>query len=300
MRKHDREVLRRFFAALALLVAIIVVAVACSSSSGQKTLYIGGIPDQDISTLEVRFDKLAEYLSEETGVPVKYLPSVDYSAVVTGFRNNDVQLAWYGGLTGVQARLAVPGAKALAQRAIDQRFTSVFIAHVGSGITSLADLEGRSFTFGSESSTSGHLMPRFFMTEAGLDPEADFSQLSYSGSHDRAWKLVEAGSFDAGALNANVWAARVLEGKVDLSKVDAFFTTPSYFDYHWVARPDLDDVYGKGFTQRLTNALLALDASNGGADQEIMDAFQASIFVPTTNEKYQAIESVARSLGIIE
>ncbi len=280
------------------MVAVALGVAACSS--GGDVFFIGGIPDQDVSVLEERFEKLAQYLSDETGVEVRYVPSVAYSAVVTAFRGGDIQLAWYGGLTGVQARLAVPGAQAIAQREADERFRTVFVARPGSGITSLGDLRGKSVSFGSPSSTSGHLMPRHFLAEAGVDPDEDFSVLNYSGSHDKTWKLVESGAYDAGALNAVVWETRVAQGAIDTSKVDVFYTTPPYADYHWLVRPDLDDRYGEGVTEKMRQALLALDAGEGGRQQAIMDAFQADRFIPTANEKYEAIEEIARQLGIIE
>ena len=285
--------------ATAAIVAAALLTVACGKFDA-PALYIGGIPDQDVSILEARFKLLAEYLSDETGADVRYLPSHSYAALVTGWRNDEVHFAWYGGLTGVQARLAVAGSKAVAQRITDENFTSAFVAAPDSGITSLDDLRGRTFTFGSESSTSGHLMPRFFLSEVGIDPERDFAGVAYSGSHDATWKQVEAGAVEAGALNANVWNTRLRNGDVDLAKVDVFFTTPGYVDYHWVVRPGLDAVHGDGFTQRLVDAVLKLDATNGGREREIMDAFQAERFIPTTNENYQPIETIARDLGLIE
>ena len=293
-----RRYFRRPLAAVAVIAAALLVA-GCGRGD-EPALYIGGIPDQDISVLEARFKLLAEYLSEETGADVRYLPSHSYAALVTGWRNDEVQFAWYGGLTGVQARLAVPGSNAVAQRVTDEDFKSVFVAAPDSGIAGFDDLRGRTFTFGSESSTSGHLMPRFFLSEAGIDPERDFTGVAYSGSHDATWKQVEAGAVEAGALNANVWDTRVRDGAVDRTKVEVFFITPGYVDYHWVVRPGLDDVYGGGFTKRLVDAILKLDAANGGRDQEIMDAFQAERFIPTTNENYRPIETIARSLELIK
>ena len=289
--------LARFSAAVFLISALLAVA-ACAEDQ-QPVLYVGGIPDQDVAVLEARFNLLAEHIGEETGVDVRYLPSQSYSALVTGWDNNDVQLAWYGGLTGVQARLAVPGSEAVAQRSTDENFTSVFVAAPDSGIASLADLKGCTFTFGSESSTSGNLMPRFFLAQEGIVPEADFKSVAYSGSHDATWKQVEAGAVEAGALNANVWKTRLEQGDIDTSRVTAFYTSPGYVDYHWVVRPGLDEVYGAGFTQRVVDALLKLNAANGGRDQEIMNAFQADRFIPTTNENYLPIENIARELGLI-
>jgi phosphonate transport system substrate-binding protein len=277
-----------------------LAASACGGGErGDRTLYIGGIPDQDVSLLEARFDGLADYLSRETGLDVRYLPSVNYAAVVTGFRNDDIQLAWYGGLTGVQARIAVPDAVAIAQRPRDAEFRSVFIKRKGLDFTGLAELEGRTFTFGSESSTSGYLMPLFFLSEAGVGV-GDLKSFSFSSSHDTTWKLVEAGSFDGGALNAAIWGQRVADGEIDLDRVEVFFTTPAYVDYHWVARGDLDANYGAGTTEKLTQALLGLGRSGDPVEAEILAAFQDEGFVPTRNENYEAIERVARELGIID
>ena len=270
-----------------------------STSSGD-TLYIGGIPDQDVAVLEERFNKLSQYLTEQTGITVEYLPSADYAAVVTAFRNGDIDLAWYGGLTGVQARLAVDGAVAIVQREADEAFHSVFVAAPDSGIASLENLAGKRFSFGSESSTSGNLMPRFYLKEAGLDPDEDFSAVTYSGSHDATWKLVEAGTVDAGALNASVWNQRVQAGEVDETKVAVFHTTPPYYDYHWVAQPDLDSDFGDGTTQKIVDAMLAIDPANGGIEQEIYAAFEESKFIATQNSNYDAIEDIGRELGLIE
>lgn len=282
--------------ALALLLAV----AGCASTKAGQTMYIAGIPDQDVAVLEQRFNSIAEYLTQETGITVKYVPTIDYAAVVTGFRQGDIQMAWYGGLTGVQARLAVPNAQAIAQRPQDEKFTSVFIVQKGLGVKSLTNLKGRSFTFGSESSTSGHLMPRYFLTQAGVDPEKDFSRVNYSGSHDTTIKLVEAGSFQAGALNVDVWNSRVREGKVDTSKVEAFLHTQPYYDYHWVIRGDVDQKYGEGISEKIKQAMLKLNAANGGKQKQIMDSFQAEKFIATQNDNYKAIEAVARALGIVQ
>ena len=287
----------RFLAPLLLL--LLGVLAACGSDE-EQTFYIGGIPDQDASILQARFELLAEYLSEETDMDVQYVSSVDYAAVVTAFRQGDLHMAWYGGLTGIQARLAVPDSNALVQRPADQEFRAVFIAQKELGITSLADIKGLSFTFGSESSTSGHLMPRYFLTQAGIDPEADLAAVGYSGSHDTTWKQVEAGTFQTGALNRLVWEARVEAGDVDLDKVAVIEYSEPYYNYHWVARGDVDTTFGDGTIDEITEALLALNAANGGQEQEIMEAFQAENFIPTRNENYDGLEQIARDRGIIQ
>jgi phosphonate transport system substrate-binding protein len=297
--------------ALTAIALTAVIGTACGSGSspatgptaapGEKpTLVIGGIPDQDVSVLEERFNGIADYLEKELNITVEYRSSISYSALVTAFRNGDVKLAWFGGLTGVQARLATQGAVAIAQRPLDTEFRSVFIIRSDIEADSLAGLRGRSFTFGSESSTSGHLMPRYFLNEAGVDPETDFrGKPSYSGSHDTTWKLVEAGTFDAGALSQAVWDRAVAEGQVDTSKVKVLLVTDTYYDYHWLAGPALDPVYGAGTTDQFKAALLAMSVDNPG-EKAVLDLFQTGSFIATENSDYDALESTARGLGLIE
>ena len=284
---------------IVLAVALLAGLVACGSEE-EKELLIAGIPDQDVSVLEERFNNLAEYLSEETELNVRYVPQADYAAVVTSFKQGDVHLVWYGALTGVQARIAVPEADAIVHRQRDGEFHSVFVAAPGSGISSLDDLRGKSVTFGSESSTSGHLMPRYYLSQAGVDTETELDAISFSGSHDRTWKLVEAGSFDAGALSEAVWERRVANGEVDMSKVDVFYRTPAYVNYHWVAHPSIGDEFGEDALENITDALLTVDVDRGGQAKEIAESFNGQRFVRTSNDRYQAIEDAAREFGIIE
>lgn len=286
---------------LAMLCGTLFIVSACGGQGGDAapTLLIGGIPDQDVAILEERFNGVADHLSEELGLPVAYQPSVDYAAVVTAFANGDIPLAWFGGLTGVQARMETPGARAIAQRPIDTNFHSVFIVGEGVRADALVDLAGLTFTFGSETSTSGHLMPRHFLTEAGVDPERDFSTVGYSGSHDTTWKLVESGSFDAGALNESVWNRAVDEGQVDTDRVRVLERTPPYFDYHWVAHPAIDQRYGPGTTDRIRAALIGMNKA-GEETRRVLTLFDDERFIETSNGSYDTIESVARDLGLVE
>jgi phosphonate transport system substrate-binding protein len=288
---------------LALCSAIVLGLVACGPSTAAKpVLKIGGIPDQNAATLARRYDSFAAYMTKELGVTVQYVPSVDYAAVVTAFTQGELQLAFFGGLTGVQARLQNPGAQAIAQRENDAKFHSRFIVRTDLPVKSLDDLKaqakGLTITFGSESSTSGHLMPRHFLVQAGIDPNTAFKSLpNFSGSHDLTWQLVQSGSFDVGALNEDVWMAAVKAGKIDAAKVREFCTTPDYVDYHWTARADLDQTYGAGFTNKAQQALLKLNMQE---HKEILDLFSTQRFIETTNANYQPIEQVARNLGIIK
>lgn len=266
------------------------------TTTEKQVLKIGAIPDQNASDLNRSFGAMAEYLSEKTGLEVEYVPSVDYAALITAFQRGEIQLGWFGGLTGVQVRNVVPEAEAIVQRPRDEQFHSVFIAQKDLQIDSLEDLKGLSFTFGSESSTSGHLMPRYFMDEAGINPDKDLDGMpNYSGSHDKTYKLVESGAFQTGALNEAVWETAVAEGKVDLNKVKVFYTTPPYYDYHWVVG-NVDEVYGEGTKDKLKQALLSMNEEQ----KDILGLFATDKFIETKNENYAAIEKVAKELGIIK
>ena len=282
-------------------VAAPLLLLGCGSDGvTDGVMFIGGVPDQKAANLNRRFGAVADYLSQELDVKVEYVRSVSYSALVTAFEKGDVHLAWFGGLTGVQARLMAPGAKAIAQRSRDAEFHSVFVVRSDLDADGLEDLNGLTFTFGSESSTSGHLMPRYFLTQAGLDPETGFrGKPSFSGSHDKTWKLVESGSFQAGALNEAVWQQAVEEGKVDLSEIRILYTTPAYYDYNWSVTGDLDEEFGTGFTGKVAAAFLGLDPQVP-EEGELLDLFQTQSFIGTRNENYRAIEEVARGLGIIQ
>lgn len=274
------------------------------------TFRIGAIPDQEPERLQRTYGLLSEFLEIELGdvapgIAVEYVPVTEYDAAVTGFAVGDLDSVWFGGLTGVQARLAVDGADAIAQRDIDEAFTSVFIARADAGIDPIADvdglsvLDGRSFTFGSESSTSGRLMPQSFLEQAGVDADEDFAGApGFSGSHDATIELVAAGTFEVGALNSQVWDDRVADGTVDPDEVVELFRTPPYYDYHWVAQPDLDERFGDGFTADFVDALESLDPADPG-DAEILDLFGAAAFIETDNANYEAIETVGRDAGLI-
>lgn len=284
---------------LSLIVLVSLTACSRNSSNRASEFVVGAIPDQNISELNRRFERFSNYLENETGLEVKYVPSNDYAALVTAFRRGDVHLGWFGGLTGVQARRTVPGSKAIAQRPRDREFHSKFIVHSDLDVDSPEDLNGLTFTFGDENSTSGHLMPRYYLLEAGVKPNEDFAaEPNYSGSHDKTWKLVESGAYQAGALNEAVWKRAVREGQVDTSAVRAFYTTPSYYDYNWTIHADVDEEFGDGTTEEIKQALLKLDGEN--PDQKrILDLFSAEGFVETKTSNYEPIRNTAKKIGII-
>ena len=297
---HDRE--HRAAVVAGLLFGL---ATAATPTAAAPVLRVGAIPDQNPEKLNRLYGALSSELSEQLKVKVRYVPVSNYAAAVSAFRAGSLDLVWFGGLTGVQARLQTPGARVLAQRDIDARFTSVFIANGSSGLRPLSSqdqliqLKGKRFTFGSESSTSGRLMPQYFMQQVGVLP-SQFAggRPGFSGSHDATIALVQSGAYQVGALNEQVWKSNVKNGRVDPAKVRVIWRTPPYVDYHWVARPGLDKRFGSGFTQRIQAALIGLQPDTTRREL-VLSLFGAKRFIPANAKDYAPIEKVGRQLGKI-
>ena len=264
-----------------------------------QTFTFTAIPDQDETRLTERFGKVADYLSKVLGTEVKYIPVKSYPAAISAFRNNQVQLAWFGGLSGVQARNLVPGSEAIAQGAEDTAFKSYIIVNTSTGLKPTGQfpegIAGKSFTFGSKGSTSGRLMPEFYIRQFFKKaPEAIFSRVGFSGDHSRTIALVQSGAYDVGVLNYTVWDDELKQGLIDTSKVRVVWETPTYPDYQWSIRGDVDGTFGKGFKDKVRKALLEMK------DPALLQAFPRSAFVPASNSDYAPIEKTAVDLGIMD
>ena len=278
---------------------LVMLAAVFSLNASADTFVFTAIPDEDESRLQQRFNKVADYLSEKTGVPVKYIPVKSYAATVTAFRNNQVQLAWFGGLSGVQARRLVPGSEAIAQGSEYPTFKSYIIANTSTGIeraATLSDaLKGKTFTFGSKASTSGRLMPEFYLREHfGAAPDDIFSRVGFSGDHSRTIAQVQAGAYQLGAVNYTVWDNELAAGNIDPAKVRVIWETPTYPDYQWTIRGDVDARFGAGFKDKVRQALLDM------TDKELLASFPREAFIPASNDDYAPIENTARELGLLD
>ena len=272
-----------------------LAAAALPSAHAQKVFRVSAIPDEAPTELQRKFKPLGEYLEKRIGMKVDFVPVTDYAASVEALVNGKVDMVWFGGFTFVQAKIrSRDGVVPIVQREEDERFKSVFITPANSGIDGLADLKGKSISFGSPSSTSGHLMPRSYMLQAGVDPDKDM-RVSYSGAHDATALAVAGGKVQAGALNIAVWQKMVAEKRVDPNTVRVFYTTPGYYDYNWTVRKDLDPA----LRQRLIDAFLALDR-NDPQGKAILDLQSATKFIPTKAENYAAIEAAARNAGLLK
>ena len=288
---------RTFVQALAALSLGATALLGSAAAHAQaNVLRVSAIPDEAPTELQRKFKPLGEYLKAKTGMDVQFTPVTDYAAVVEGLASKKIDLAWLGGFTFVQAKLRTEGqALPIVQRAEDEKFTSRFIVPLDSPIKTVAELKGHTFAFGAPSSTSGSLMPRYYLQQQGIVPERDFKTVAFSGAHDATVAFVASGRAEAGVLNASVMD-KLLEAKnPNVEKVRVLAITPPFFDYNWTVRPGLDPAV----TKKLTDAFLALDASKP-ADKEILDLQRASKFIPTKASNYDGIEAAGKSAGLIK
>ena len=283
------------------LLAALAAAATARRAAAQpaKRLAFTAIPDQDETRLVERFGRVATTLEAALGVPVAYVPVKSYPAAVTAFANDQVQLAWFGGFTGVQARRAAPGSEAIAQGVEDTAFTSYFIANAATGLKRAdalpAAIAGRSFTFGARASTSGRVMPEYYLRKQfGRAPADLFSRVGFSGDHTRTLQLVQSGAFELGAMDFSVFGLEQKAGRVDPAQVSVIWQTPPFPDYNWSIRGDVEQSFGAGFKERVRAALLAI------RDPAILGTFGRSGFIAARNADYDPIEAVAKATELLD
>ncbi len=280
---------------VARLMFAVIALTAASTGYAQQVLRVSAIPDEAPTELQRKFKLLGHYLEHKLAMKVEFTPVTDYAASVEGLINNKLDMVWFGGFTFVQAKVRSGGKVIpIVQREEDAKFKSVFITTEPS-ITKLDDLKGKTFSFGSESSTSGHLMPRYYLLAAKINPDTDMKRIAFSGAHDATVAAVAGGKVDAGVVNISVWEKLIAAGKVDTNLVHVFYTTPGYYDYNWSVRSDMKPALRK----KLTDAFLALNKDDPQG-KEILELQRATRFIPTKAENYEAIEKAARSAGLLK
>ncbi len=275
---------------------VMSLALVGAAAQAQQVLRVTAIPDESPTELARKFAPLGQYLESKLGMKVEWTPVTDYAAAVETLVNRKVDLAWFGGFTFVQANVRSGGkVNPLVQREEDERFRSVFITDKASGIAKLDDLKGKTLSFGSQSSTSGHLMPRSFLLAAKLNPDTDLKRVAFSGAHDATIAAVASGKVDAGALNISVWEKFVAEKKVDPSLVKVFYTTPAYYDYNWSVHADMP----QALQDKIRAAFLALDPATPQG-KEILGLQRSTKFIPSKPENYSGIKAAAENAGLLK
>jgi phosphonate transport system substrate-binding protein len=283
-------------ATIMIALALALVVPAAGGAYTPDVFKVSAIPDENPNELLRIYTPFAEYLARELGTKVQFTPVVDYAATVEGLAAKKLDMVWYGGFTSVQAVRRTNGnARRLVLRQEDADFKSVFIGKPGSGINRLEDLKGKTFAFGSVSSTSGHLMPRSFLLQAKINPDKDLKQVAFSGAHDATALWVESGRVEAGALNFLVWDKLVQQKKVDPAKVNVFWTTPPYVDYCWTVRADLD----AGLQDKIAAAFLKLNYDNP-EHRKLLDLHRTKKYIKANDADWKGVEEAAVSAGLLK
>lgn len=286
------------FARSALLLILVSAAgLGCSKKpasdeAAEKILRLSMIPTTDPGKMARESEPLVAYLEKKTGAKVKLTVPLNYAAVVEAFGADKVDIAYFGGFTYVQSHKRF-GAQPLVQRERDQAFHSLFLTQADSSIAALTDLKGHTFAFGDVNSTSGHLMPEYFMRKAGVDVDV-IAKALYTGGHDATALAVANKKVDAGALDEAVFQKMTKEGKLDAGAVKVFYTTPPFFDYVWCARKALDPALAEAFRK----AMLELDARDP-QHKAVLDLLQATRYVPAGDASYDKLREAATSAGLL-
>ena len=293
-----------------ILAAFSILLAGCGDPAGEApsrgaaVLYLSAIPDEKITEQKAKFDKLAEYLAGKLGVEVGFVFSKDYADSVTKFKNGEVHLVWFGGLSGVQARLAVPGAQAIAQGIEDPDYKSYFIANKATGLAPSADfpsaIQDLTYTFGSPGSTSGRLMPSYFIMQnnGGIDPEKWFAKapgFQLSGGHVATANAVADGIYQVGAINYKTYDDLVANNPHIAENTVRIWTTPSYADYNFTIHPEVETLFGEGFIAKVQQALI--DAPAGS---DALKAINRASIIAAKNEDFDGIRKTAVELKLLE
>ena len=260
------------------------------NSTPRDVLRLGVLPSEQAETLRDRYRPLTEYLAREMNQEIELVIPDSYGHLVRLFGSGAVDMANFGGATFVSAAArhdAVP----LVTRDIDAEFSTYFLARAEGPQSRIEDFAGQDFAFGSELSTSGHLMPRHFLQERGLVPEDFFASVRYSGGHDRTVSLVRNRQVSLGAVNRETVKAMLRDGRLAPGELRVVWETPPYADYVWAMQPGWEESY----VDRLRDAFLALSPADA-EDASILSGLRAGGFLPAHQRDYDSLRKVMAGL----
>ncbi len=250
--------------------ALALIFTGCSTdSTPPAVLRIVAIPDANKDRLRDDQTEIAKWIKATVGVDAEVVPMVNYNAAVVALASGQADLGWLGGVTTVQAMQRSKGeVMPVVMREKDKQFKSYIIVKGDAPYKTVEDLKGKTFTFGSISSTSGHVMPRHLLAkEMGIaKAEEFFAKVAYSGDHNKTIGDVRDGTFDAGAVNYSTYEKMIKAGELTSAQVRVLWETPTYVDYAWCARKDVDARFGAGTIGKLERAFLGL---TGKTPQEV-------------------------------
>ena len=279
--------------ARALLLSALLALASCQGDRqvSPDTLIVSVLPDQSSAELVSRFTPLKDYLEETTGQPMTLVLADNYAGLLQSFVEQEVHLAFFGGLTFVRAEEAV-NAEPLVMRDADLAFRSCYVVRADEPRSALADFKGSAFSFGSELSTSGHLMPRHFMRDTHIVPEDFFGSVEHSLTHDETALKVANEAVEIGVMNCSIFEQMLDDGVLSEERIRILAKTPAYVDYVWAIQPDISDELKKA----LMDAFLALDIANA-EHEAILRPLRAHVFLPAGRADFEDVRRAVRALS---
>lgn len=281
-----------------LILLTCLVALGCTRDTQENfvspdVIRVAVLPDQAPANLTARHLPLLDYLERKTAIRFELTIPTDYEDFLRAFASGEVDLGWFGGLTFVRAAQhgkAVP----VVFRDIDLQFTSCYLSRTSSARTSISAFEGEAFSFGPELSTSGHLMPRYFLTQLGMVPEEFFSSVRYSSGHDQTAAWVADGTVEVGVANCVIVQPLTNDNQLNGEEFRILETTPPYSDYVWAVPSSMGD----STRLAILDAFLALDATVP-AHREILRRQGANAYLPAGSEDFVSIRTAAEQAGLL-
>ena len=258
--------------------------------SGRITVAV--LPDQSKDALLARHGSLLDYLADTTSLDFELLIPLDYADLVDQFDAGHIDLAWFGGLTFIRAHeksQAVP----LAFRDVDSRFTSCYLVRGSDTRSTIQEFAGEEFSFGPPLSTSGHLMPRYFLERDGLYPEQFFAATRHSSAHDQTARWVRDGTVGLGVASCIIVQSMLEHGSLSSDDIRIIETTPPYSNYVWAVKQTM----AENTKTKLLDAFLALDASDPD-NRAILRAQRANAYLPASPDNFVLVRRAAKLSGV--
>ncbi len=284
---------------LSNLVLLVLLVSGCGprmaaggSSSDRATVRVGLIPNQSPDTVKAQYEPFRKYLSERLGQPVALFVASDYAGVVEAMASDRLDLAYFGGLTFVQAEQRArirPIVTEVDRNTNTTKYHSVIITQADSEIREVEDIKGKLFAFGDINSTSGSLYPRLMLEKAGITDLENPKLFVYSGGHDATALAVQNGTAAAGGLEERILQRQIAKGIIDPSKLRIVERSDPIEGYPWVVRENLEEAV----TQKITDAFLSMQ------DKELLKLMRAERYERVDASDYDYVREQAVRLGLV-
>lgn len=286
---------------MALIVVLTVGFAGCGTNTKTKgdaspdqkqpVLRVGLVPNQAPDKIKAQYEPFRQYLQQKLNIPVELFVATDYAGVVEAMANDKLDVAYFGGLTYVQAKQRAKIHPIVTEVDVETQTTkyySLIIAPADSDLKGVNEIKGKTFAFGDISSTSGSLYPRFMLDQAGIKVPDDLKNVVYTGGHDATAQAVQNGTVDAGGIEGRILQKLIAKGTVDGSKIKVL-EKHLVEGYPWVVRDNLD----KGLEDKIIQAFIELN------DPTLLDLMRATAFAKVTDANYTEVEQQAQRLGLL-